>query len=42
MPKELTPAMKQLFQKSWNFMTHISINAVCVRFTTITTTCVLR
>lgn len=24
--------MKQLFQKSWNFMTHISINAVCRPF----------
>ena len=40
-PKPAT-ATKQQFQKSWNFMTHISINAVCVRFTTITTTYVLR
>ena len=40
-PKPAT-ATKQQFQKSWNFMTHISISAVCVRFTTITTTYVLR
>ena len=52
MPKELTPTFTVIskacdgdetaISKSWNFMTHISIRAVCVRFTTITTTYVLR
>lgn len=52
MPKELTPTFtviskacdgdEMAISKSWSFTTHLSINAVCVRFMTIITTYVLR
>ena len=46
MPKELTPTFTVISKAcdgdETAIMTHISISAVCVRFTTITTTYVLR